>query len=104
MNKAEETRIVELLNELSGLLPGFDPLEVSKNDAEQKMGLATAFANKGFRDYLRKAIRSQVASSQDVTTMEGLWSQKSRVLVLKELYRASEQCFNEAEKLSKVIK
>ena len=52
MNKAEETRIVELLNELSGLLPGFDPLEVSKNDAEQKMGLATAFANKGFRDYL----------------------------------------------------
>ncbi len=103
---AEELKVIQLVNQLVKALPGFTPLEIplDKNEAEQKAGLAQAFAIKGFRDYLLAQIRRSSIHSIDAEGMEGLWASKFGILKLKELYRAAETCHNEYEKINTALK
>lgn len=106
MPEFDEKQVITLTNQLVKALPGFTALTVplDKNEAEQKAGLAQAFAIKGFRDYLLAQIRTASIHSIDAENMEGLWASKFGILKLKELYRAAQTCHNEYEKLSVALK
>lgn len=101
MDTEKDARILELLNELTKLLPGFTELKKPINNAEQLAGLAKAYADKGFRDYMKKIIVDTITGMADVTDMNNLYLQKGRLLTIKELFRMSETAFNDIQKLSK---
>lgn len=106
MDQKEEREVLRLINELSKVLPGYLPLEyiVKTTEGTQKLGLAKSYADKGFRDYLLRQIQQQYSANNDVDTTQGLWVQKARVGVLKELLRASKTAFDEAQLIDKTLK
>lgn len=94
--------MIKTINQLIEELPGYVPLDKPKeNEAEQRYALAQMYALQGFRDYMERAIRSTVASFQNVEKLEDLMVIKGRVLVLKELYKLSRDSFNDVQKLEK---
>lgn len=93
------------LSRLIDMMPGFKPLETpTVSDGEQRFALAQMYKEKGFRQYLERAIRTTVTGFQSVENERSLYVQQGRLLSLKELYKICEQMFNEAEKIDKKIK
>lgn len=105
MDKEDKTVMV-LINQLTRALPGYLPLDDDQKSSEapKRFALAAAYANKGFRDYLISAIRNQTAALADAEDIKGIWFQKGRIEVLRELLRVSKQMFEESERLSNSLK
>ena len=92
-------------SDLIQLLPGYKPLEhPTVSDGEQKFSLAQMYKEKGFREYMERAIRSTVTGFQSVENERGLYIQQGRLSALKELYAITKQMFEEADKIDKRIK
>lgn len=102
----QEKEILRLMNELNKALPGYLPLEyvIKTSESTQKLGLAKAYADKGFREYLLRQIQQQYSANNDVDTVQGLWVQKTRVGILKEILRAAKTAFEDAQKIDKSLK
>lgn len=99
-----DIKVMKLLTELTKEMEGFVQLEEpTSSNAEMKYSLAQMYSQKGFRDYLQRAIAQKKAEMGDCVDLKGLWTLKGRVEILVELMRVSKQMFEESQKLDKNI-
>ncbi len=99
----DQDRAKGLMVDLVNTLPGYEPLEIPSvsSNAAERFALASMYKEKGYRDYLTRAIRLNISRLLDVTDMMSLNMQQGRILVLKELLALSQQMFTEAGKIDK---
>ena len=95
----EITRLNEVLKDL----PGEIDTSVKGNDltAEMRYGLAQAYSNKGFREYMELAIRTANNGYDIVDDMNGHIYVKSKKITLKALLTIAKTSFLEVQKLEK---
>lgn len=101
----EKDPVRELIVELTKALPGYTPLETPNETSlpAMRFALASMYKDKGFRDYLIRAIRLNLEGFQSVIDDRGLWVQQGRLLVLKELLAMSKKMFQESEEIKKTF-
>lgn len=95
------TRLNEILKELPG------EVDLSKKDeltAEMRYGLAQAYSNKGFRDYLELAIRQASDAFDSVEDINGHLYVKSKKITLKNLLFVCKNHFEQVQKIEKGLK
>lgn len=101
----ERHDIMEQVNELIKIVNGFIPLfDEKSSDPTQKYALSRMYADKGFRDYIIRAIATNKNSLGDVSDLQGLWLCKGRIEVLSELLGISKKLYEESAKLDKILK
>lgn len=102
----EDKKIARLMAELISSLPGFNPLEVPKDQggAAERFALASMYKDKAYREYLSRSIRLNISRFQNVEDLRGMFIQQGRVEILKELLSLSKQMYTEALKIDKTFK
>lgn len=96
---------MDAVNEVIKLCDGMVALDDGvSSDPAQKYALSRMYAEKEFRDYLKRARDTNKSALGSVSNLEGLWYCKGRIAVLSELLGISKQYFEEAAKLDKSIK
>lgn len=95
----------KLIAELIVALPGYTPLPdlTESSEASMRYALASMYKEKGYRDYMVRAIRLNLEGFQHVTDDKGVWIQQGRLLVMKELLMASKQMYQEMDKVDKSL-
>jgi hypothetical protein len=105
-----EEDLIKQLNDALALSLNIEPLTefqetTNTNTARMNYGLAQAYANEGYREYLKeeinRAIKNTAVRSE---TLVDIAFGKARALTLKELLIKSKQAFEELQKIQELAK